>query len=169
MTLRDLAPNLADWNIEMLGTDISTEILGKAINGLYTQFEVQRGLPVQNLVKYFDKVDEHWRVKPELRSMVNYREFNLLDSFSALGKFDIVFCRNVLIYFDQETKSQILARIAECMPPDGLLFLGGAETVLGISDLFQPIPKLRGVYEIAGKEAGASAFMAHPTIAAYAS
>lgn len=169
MTLNDLGPKLAGWNIDILGTDISTDILEKAKNGLYTQFEVQRGLPVQNLVKYFDKEDEHWRVKDELRSMVNYREFNLLDSFAPLGQFDIVFCRNVLIYFDQETKSQILARIAGCMPPDGLLFLGGAETVLGISDLFKPIPKLRGVYEIAGKEAGPSAFMEHPAVAAFAS
>jgi len=169
MTLNDLAPKLAGWNIEILGTDISTEILDKAENGLYTQFEVQRGLPVQNLVKYFDKEDEHWRVKADLRSMVKYREFNLLDSFAALGQFDIVFCRNVLIYFDQETKAQILARIAECMPPDGLLFLGGAETVLGISDLFQPIPKLRGVYEVSGKVSGPSAFMEHPAVAAFAS
>ena len=152
-----------------MGTDISTEILNNAKNGLYTQFEVQRGLPVQNLVNYFDKEEEFWRVKSALRSMVDYREFNLLQSSSQLGQFDIVFCRNVLIYFDQETKAQILSRIADCLPPDGLLFLGGAETVLGISEMFQPIPKLRGVYEVAGKEASQSAFLEHPAVAAFAS
>jgi chemotaxis protein methyltransferase CheR len=101
--------------------------------------------------------------------MVDFREFNLLHSFATLGQFDIVFCRNVLIYFDQDTKTQILAQIAACMPPDGLLFLGGAETVLGISELFQPIPKLRGVYEISRNVASQSAFFDHPAVAAFAS
>ncbi|MDP6176162.1 MAG: protein-glutamate O-methyltransferase CheR, partial [Rhodospirillales bacterium] len=145
MILSELGAMVSGWNIEILGTDISTGILEKAEEGLYSQFEVQRGLPVQFLVKYFEKEDEVWRIKNDIRSMVKYRKFNLLDDLKSLGRFDIVFCRNVLIYFDQETKTKILAEIAELMPDDGLLFLGGAETVLGISDLFRPIPKLRGV------------------------
>ncbi|MAF47703.1 MAG: chemotaxis protein CheR [Rhodospirillaceae bacterium] len=167
MILSELGAMVSGWNIEILGTDISTGILEKAEEGLYSQFEVQRGLPVQFLVKYFEKEDEVWRIKNDIRSMVKYRKFNLLDDLKSLGRFDIVFCRNVLIYFDQETKTKILAEIAELMPDDGLLFLGGAETVLGISDLFRPIPKLRGVYEVARNGAGESAFLAHSAVAAF--
>ena len=106
----------------------------KASQGLYSQFEVQRGLPIQLLLKYFAKEGEHWQINKAIRDKINYKFFNLLDNPAALGKFDVVFCRNVLIYFDQETKGQVLDRIAALMPDDGLLFLGGAETVLGISD-----------------------------------
>ncbi len=113
-----------------------------------TQFEVQRGLPIQFLIKYFDKIEDQWQIKPEIRQMVAYKYFNLLDDLKPLGRFDIVFCRNVLIYFDQPTKSAVLDRIANLMPPDGLLFLGGAETVLGITDRFRPVKGKRGVYEI---------------------
>ncbi len=151
MILREMQAEMAGWNVDILGTDLSTEILDKAMRGTYSQFEVQRGLPVQLLVKYFEKQDESWQVKQEVRDMVKYKEQNLLESFTPLGKFDIVFCRNVLIYFDQQTKAQVLERTAELMPDDGLLFLGGAETVLGITDKFRPVPNFRGVYEVARK------------------
>jgi chemotaxis protein methyltransferase CheR len=149
MILSEMKAQVTGWNVEILGTDLSTEILDKAMRGVYSQFEVQRGLPVQLLVKYFEKQDESWRIKQEIRDMVNYQELNLLESFTALGKFDVVFCRNVLIYFDQETKAEVLERTAQLMPDDGLLFLGGAETVLGITDKFRPVPNFRGLYEVA--------------------
>ena len=149
--LKETAAQLAGWKTEILGTDISKEILARASQGKYTQFEVQRGLAIQLLIKYFTKEGESWQIKDDLKDMVSFKEFNLLDSFTPLGKFDVVFCRNVLIYFDQETKKNILDRIAVMLPPDGVVFLGGAETVLGITDKFQPVPGQRGIYKLTGK------------------
>jgi len=151
MILKEQSVKLAGWKIDIVGTDISTEILRKAENGLYSQFEVQRGLPVQMLVKYFEKKDEQWQIKQEIRDMVKYKEYNLLGDLKPLGHFDVVFCRNVLIYFDQETKGKVLAGIADMMPEDGTLFLGGAETVLGVSDRFQPVAGQRGIYSTVPK------------------
>jgi len=152
ITLMEQAAKLAGWRTEILGTDISREILEKAKNGVYSQFEVQRGLPIQLLLKHFTKEGEMWRASDALRSMVGYREYNLLDNLSPLGKFDVVFCRNVLIYFDKETKAKVLKEISMLMPKDGVLFLGGAETVLGISEEFKPIPGHRGVYCLADSD-----------------
>jgi chemotaxis protein methyltransferase CheR len=146
MILKEEAARFAGWRYEILGTDISTEILAKAKAGAYSQFEVQRGLPIQLLLKYFKKKDDVWQIDPVLKSMVQYREFNLLNDLKALGQFDVVFCRNVLIYFDQPTKTRVLDQISRLMQADGVLFLGGAETVLGISDKFKPVPTQRGVY-----------------------
>ena len=151
MILLEKAAELAGWRYEITGTDISKDILKKAENGIYTQFEVQRGLPIQLLVKYFEKNGDGWQANEKLRSVVKYKYFNLLDNLKPLGQFDIVFCRNVLIYFDQETKGQVLDQISELMPDDGILFLGGAETVLGISDKFKPVPGQRGVYALTRK------------------
>ena len=148
MILKEEARKLAGWRTDILATDISTDILKKAKQGLYSQFEVQRGLPVTKLVQHFEKDGDNWQISNELRSMVEYKEFNLLDSLKPLGIFDVVFCRNVLIYFDQETKTKILSEICNILTSDGLLFLGGAETVLGLSDSFRPIPDFRGVYEV---------------------
>lgn len=150
MLLKEASAQLTGWQTEIVGTDLSKEILDRAISGQYSQFEVQRGLAIQFLVKYFDKEGEHWRVKPEIRDMVRYRVFNLLDDFTSLGKFDVVFCRNVLIYFDQEMKKNILERIAKMLPEDGVIFLGGAETVLGITDKFAPVAGQRGIYKLTG-------------------
>ncbi len=149
ITLMEQKAKLAGWRYDILGTDISRNILAKAQEGVYSQFEVQRGLPISLLVKYFSQEGEKWRVKPEVQEKVKYDYFNLLDSAASLGKFDVVFCRNVLIYFDQKTKGEVLGRIAGLMPPDGMLFLGGAETVLGVSDAFKPMPGQRGVYGLA--------------------
>lgn len=146
MTVKEMGAKLAGWRVEILGTDISREILQKAKAGLYSQFEVQRGLPIQLLVKYFQKSGDLWQIDSGLRAMVQYKEQNLLTNFSMLGKFDIIFCRNVLIYFDQPTKKEVLDRMANTMNPEGALFLGGAETVLGISDKFKPMAGARGVY-----------------------
>jgi chemotaxis protein methyltransferase CheR len=146
MCLKEMESKLAGWRIEILGTDISNEVLDRAKAGTYTQFEVQRGLPIQLLLKYFTQQGESWTISPQLRSMVQWKKFNLLDSFAGFGQFDIVFCRNVLIYFDQATKVDILGRIAKTMAPDGFLVLGAAETVVGLTDAFKPAPDRRGLY-----------------------
>jgi len=148
MILKEEAARLAGWKIEIVATDLSTEILSKAKEGLYSQFEVQRGLPITLLMKYFAQEGEKWRISEDIRRMVTYKSFNLLESPASLGNFDVVFCRNVLIYFDQQTKGQVLSRIAQIMPADGFLYLGGAETVLGISDSFEVVPGQRGVYRL---------------------
>jgi chemotaxis protein methyltransferase CheR len=146
MILSDLKPQLNGRPTEIIGTDISREQLARAKSGLYTQFEVQRGLPMQNLVRHFKKDGANWQVSEALRAMVTFREWNLLTDLRPLGQFDVVFCRNVLIYFDQPTKARVLDAIAKQMTPDGVLYLGGAETVLGITDRFAAIPGERGAY-----------------------
>jgi chemotaxis protein methyltransferase CheR len=158
MILSEMAAQLNGWKIEIVGTDLSTEILTRAREGLYSQFEVQRGLPITMLVKYFAQVGDRWQINPKIRGMVQYREFNLLQDPAPLGRFDVVFCRNVLIYFDQPTKTRVLNSVAKMMPEDGFLFLGGAETVLGITDRFQMVPGQRGVYGVAGTQRPAAAF-----------
>jgi chemotaxis protein methyltransferase CheR len=141
---------IGERRVEIIGTDIAREQLVRAREGVYSQFEVQRGLPVQMLMRWFRKEDNNWRIHDQIRGMVQFREFNLLSDPRALGHFDIVFCRNVLIYFDQITKGRVLETIAGVMPADGLLYLGGAETVLGITTRFTPMPAERGVYGLAG-------------------
>jgi chemotaxis protein methyltransferase CheR len=150
MILAESKSVVAGRQIEIVGTDIAREPLSRARDGQYTQFEVQRGLPVQYLMKYFTKEDPHWRISPAIRQMAQFREFNLLGDLRPLGRFDIVFCRNVLIYFDQPTKTRVLEAVAGLMPPDGILYLGGAETVLGITGRFAPLPGERGVYGLTG-------------------
>lgn len=145
MLLRE-DPEMAGWNVNFKATDISNEVLDQAREGLYSQFEVQRGLPIQLLMKYFTQDGDKWRLSQDIINMVKFEYFNLLDSMAALGKFDIIFCRNVLIYFDEAAKSDILSRMAAQLEDDGFLFLGGAETVLGLSDAFQPMPNCRGIY-----------------------
>jgi chemotaxis protein methyltransferase CheR len=146
IVLKELAAKTAGWKLDILGTDISRDILKKAQAGQYSQFEVQRGMPITLLLKYFDKKDETWQIKEDVRKMVQFKYWNLLDDLKGLGGFDIVFCRNVLIYFDAETKGRVLESISKLMPEDGMLFLGGAETVLGVTDRFKPVPGQRGVY-----------------------
>ena len=150
MILAECKASIGDRKIEIVGTDIAREPLARAREGIYTQFEVQRGLPVQMLLRYFKKEEPNWRISPAVRQMAQFREFNLLGDLRRLGRFDVVFCRNVLIYFDQPTKKRVLEAMAALMPPDGLLYLGGAESVLGITGRFAPLAGERGVYGIAG-------------------
>ncbi len=146
MLLREEAAKLGSYRVEIVATDIDTEVLEKAKTGVYTQFEVQRGLPVQMLVKYFSKDGDMWQIDSAVRGMVDFRKHNLLDDASRLGAFDVVFCRNVLIYFDRPLKTEVLGRIAQLMPADGYLFLGGAETVIGLETPFVPMQGERGIY-----------------------
>ncbi len=155
MILADAKAQLAGRTVEIIGTDIARDQLNRAREGLYTQFEVQRGLPVQMLVKHFRKEDSNWRLSDTIRSMVRFKEFNLLSDPRTLGRFDVVFCRNVLIYFDPPTKARVLDGIAAQMPADGALYLGGAETVLGITGRFAPLQGERGVYGLTPARAAA--------------
>jgi chemotaxis protein methyltransferase CheR len=146
MCLKELGATLSGWRVDILATDLSQGVLEKSRSGMFSQFEVQRGLPIQLLVKYFTQCGELWQLNADIRAMVQHRQLNLLQDFAHLGTFDIVFCRNVLIYFDQETKSGVFDGLARAIEPDGFMVLGAAESVVGISDAFKPHPERRGLY-----------------------
>ena len=156
MALRSLGAALAGFRVDITATDLSSDVIERAKAGIYSQFEVQRGLPIQQLVKFFSKVGDAWQIAPEIRGMVQFRTLNLLNDFSALGGFDLVFCRNVLIYFDQDTKIGVLNRLARQMPDDGFLVLGAAETVVGLTDAFRPVSDRRGLYAPNAQPRGAA-------------
>ncbi len=161
MCVKEFA-GLAGWRVEIVATDLSQEVLEKSKAGLYSQFEVQRGLPIQMLVKYFTQTGELWQLNADIRAMVQHRQLNLMQDFSHLGTFDVIFCRNVLIYFDQDTKVSIFERLSRMLEPDGVLALGAAESVVGISDAFRPYPDRRGLYRLnteRAARAGVSASM----------
>jgi chemotaxis protein methyltransferase CheR len=146
MTLKGMGAQLAGYKVQILATDLNAEVLERAKAGIYSQFEVQRGLPIALLVKYFAQVGERWQIAPEIRAMVQFRTLNLLADFKPLGGFDLVFCRNVLIYFDRDTKTAVLERIARQTAEDGFLVLGAAETVVGLTESFKPFADKRGLY-----------------------
>jgi chemotaxis protein methyltransferase CheR len=156
MILKEMGAALSGWRVEIVATDLSPEVLEKSRSGIYTQFEVQRGLPIQLLVKHFTQVGAMWQLNADTKAMVQFRPFNLLQDFAPLGKFDIVFCRNVLIYFDQPTKTDIFKRLAKASESDGYLFLGAAETVVGLTDQYRICPNRRGVYLPNGADAARS-------------
>lgn len=146
MVIRENAAKMPGVNFDIVATDIDTNVLETAKRAEYSQFEVQRGLPIQMLMKYFEQKGDRWALKNDIKSMVQYKYFNLLEPMTALGKFDIIFCRNVLIYFDRDTKAKVLTNMAGILPDDGFMVLGGAETVLGITDSFKPMENTRGIY-----------------------
>ncbi len=150
MILDEERAKLPGWQIEIVATDLCRDVLEKAKQGIYTQFEVQRGLPITMMVKYFTQVGDKWQINKEMRDRIRFQSFNLLEDMRGLGQFDIVFCRNVLIYFDQQTKGKVLENIAKQMAGDGMLYLGGAETVLGITQTFKPMEGQRGLYVTGG-------------------
>ncbi len=137
MLLRENFPELAGWRVEFLATDISTQVLAKAREGIYSQLEVNRGLPAPLLVKYFKKSGLEWQVDEKLRSLITWKEFNLAQKFyGAIGPFDLIMLRNVMIYFDVPTKRQILGNMRRVLRPDGYLFLGTAETTINVDESF---------------------------------
>ena len=138
MLLDDEARRLTGWNVEILATDLSRRAIDSARQGLYSQFEVQRGLPITMLLRYFQRAGDRWQINEFLRSRINFREFNLMSDYRPLGSFDVIFCRNVLLYFDVSTKRDILARLSRALAPDGFLLMGSAETVIGLSEAFTP-------------------------------
>lgn len=127
------------WTVRILGTDISEEVLDKARRGGYGQLEVNRGLPAAMLVTNFDRAGMEWHLKPALRSMVEFSQLNLALPFPAMPRMDVIFLRNVLIYFDAESKRQVLQRLRGVLRPDGYLILGGAETTLNVDDAWEPV------------------------------
>jgi len=147
MIVDNMGQKLGGWSVDIVATDISHAVLKRAQDGLFSQFEVQRGLPVQYLVKYFTQDGEYWRVNQTIRDRVDFRPFNLLNPPRTLGTFDVVFCRNVLIYFDIETKTRVLSSIRGVLADDGVLFLGSAESTMGLSKELWPVEAGRGVYK----------------------
>jgi len=146
MLLKEMEGDVAGWRIDLIATDLSNDVLAKARHGIYSQFEVQRGLPIKLLIKYFAQTGDMWQIAPEIRAMVKFQQLNLLSDLSRLGTFDLIFCRNVLIYFDQEAKTGMLNRLGRAIAGDGYLVLGAAETVVGLTDSFRTVPDLRGLY-----------------------
>ncbi len=146
MLLADRPANRLSRPVRILGTDISREKVEQARLGLFTQFEIRRGLPAPMLMKHFAKEGANYRISDALRAAVEFRTFNLLENLAPLGTFDVVFCRNVLIYFDAPTKTRVLEAIVRRMAPHGVLYLGGAETVLGLTDRFVAEPGTRGIF-----------------------
>ena len=138
--------NFKSYNIT--GTDISPSVIERAIEGKYSQFEVQRGLPIMTLVKYFTQSGTDWIIKPNLQEKIKFKVFNLMDSYAALGRFDIVMCRNVLIYFEKETKRQVLEKIAQVTNPGGYLFLGSSETVFDLTTKFKAVDGETGMFQL---------------------
>jgi chemotaxis protein methyltransferase CheR len=139
-------PKLPGARIELYGSDLSERCLEKAQSGLYTQFEVQRGLPIRLLVRHFEPMEEHWALSPRVRQMVRWRRINLLADLRALGTFDVIFCRNVISAFDEAVRRRVLEQLAQALPEDGRLILGFDETVVGVTEALRPVSGRRGVY-----------------------
>lgn len=146
MMLREQAAKFGDWKIEILATDFSQPILERARSALYSDFEVRRGLSDERQARWLVKEGPAFRIAPDIRAMIQFRHHNLLDGMTGLGQFDLIFCRNVLIYFDPATKARTLEGIANILAPDGALILGSAETVVGLAGSFEPQSGLRGVF-----------------------
>ena len=156
MLLQEERARFGDWKIESLATDFSHPILERARTGLYSDFEVRRGLSDQRQARFLVREGEAFRIAPEVRAMVQFRHHNLLDGMATLGRFDLIFCRNVLIYFDPTTKARTLDAITACMNPDASLVLGSAETVVGLAGAFEPTPGLRGVFRVKSAQRAAA-------------
>lgn len=149
MCLKEEGAKLAGWNFEIIATDLAKKVIEKAKEGIYSQFEAQRGLPIQILMKYFTSLpDTSWQIKDIIRSTVQFKQQNLLTDYGLLGKFDIVFCRNVLIYFDEPTKAQITEKMARCLTPGGILIIGATESLIDPRGLFEPMENFRGAYKV---------------------
>ncbi len=139
MLLRDAFPSLADWNISLLATDLSAAMLERARAGIYTQLEVNRGLPAPMLVKFFEKRDDQWRIVARIRRGIEFRELNLVRPWPGIPRMDVIFLRNVMIYFALGAKRAILSQVRQHLRSDGYLFLGGAETTYGVDEGFERV------------------------------
>ncbi|MCX7374224.1 MAG: chemotaxis protein CheR [Alphaproteobacteria bacterium] len=154
---QDVDASMKARRFEIIGTDLTRAVLDRAKEGIFTQFEVQRGLPVRSLMKHFKQIDGRWQASERLRGFTRFEQANLLQDVARFGRFDVVFCRNVLIYFDLPTKARVLNGLAAQMAPDGALYLGAAETALGISDRVEPLLGQRAVYRPAAARVARSA------------
>lgn len=150
MTLLEEAPRMVGYNYDITATDISNRVLDKARSGIYTQFEIQRGLPITMMLKYFKQLpDNTWQANENLRAMASFRQVNLLNPFTGIGMFDLILCRNVLIYFDEPTKRDILERMSQILTPGGVLLLGSTESTMGITQKFRQLDDQRGLHILA--------------------
>ena len=144
--LKELLPDMKRYNIKLLGTDISDEALSKASYGHYNKFEIERGLDKDKLQRYFTLNHNNWKIRDDIRAMAVFQKFNLMSPFSGIGKFDIIFCRNVAIYFNNEGRKKLFDKIADILEPDGYLIIGATESLTGISQRFEPQRHLRSVF-----------------------
>ena len=146
---------LAQWHVEVLGTDLSLEMVERCCAGRYNQLEMNRGLPATHLVRHFERDGTGWRICRDLAAVTTFRQLNLVRPLPPLGRFDVVFLRNVLIYFDLPTKREVLARVRQVLAPDGVLYLGATETTMGVDDAWERVAVGRGsVYQISQDRKG---------------
>ena len=146
IVLKEMEARLSGWKVDILATDISNEVLNQAREGVYSQFEAQRGLPVNLLLKHFKQMEEKWLIKADIRKLIRFQQFNLLDSMDGIGEFDIILCRNVLNFFDEKTAAQVLEKLALQLEKDGFLLLGDGERPPAATDAFGPVPGKPGLY-----------------------
>ena len=146
MCMKERGGDLAGWQIEILATDLSGAVVEYAEAGTYNQFEVQRGLPVRSLLQHFSKVDDGWQISSDIRSMIRFEQLNLLDDFSDMEMFDVIFCRNVLCYFDPATRVDVLKRLSRVTKRHGYLVLGAGETAAGLAGSFMPLRHCDGLF-----------------------
>ena len=146
MILEEHAARMPGWKIDIVGTDLSDQVVEKAKKGIYSQFEVQRGLPTPMLLRHFNQIGDSWQISEAMRSKVQFRQMNLLSDYTALGRFDIIFCRNVLIYFDAARKMDILGRMTRILASDGFLTLGASESLIGLKTDLVAHPENRGIF-----------------------
>ncbi|HXH16147.1 MAG TPA: protein-glutamate O-methyltransferase CheR [Sphingomonas sp.] len=132
---------------EIVATDVSDAAIHRARSGRFSQFEIQRGLPVRRMVRWFDTTGTHWVAKPDLLAMIAFRRMNLVSDPPPPGQFDVVLCRNVLLYLSSDTKGQVFPKIAAAVKPGGVFVMGAGETVIGQTRLFEPSKRFRGLYE----------------------
>ena len=149
MLLKNQFPQLNSWKLDFSASDLSNQMLNRCKSGIYSQLEINRGLPAPLMVKYFERIGTEWQVKEELRKMIQFRIINLSERWPAMPQMDLVMMRNVLIYFDVEMKKDILGRVRKLLRPDGYLFLGAAETTLNLDENFERMPfKQSGCYRL---------------------
>jgi len=146
MLIQEAAEKLHDWRFEIMGIDLSASALVAAERGLYSQFDVQRGLPIRRLLQHFTKAGENWQINENIRALVKFQPWNLQSDLYPLGRFDVVLCRNVMVYFEQQAKFELLQKLARLLVEDGVLYLGIDETVAGVSASFRAVAPEDGVY-----------------------
>ncbi len=144
--LKELLPDRKKYNIRLLGTDISDEAVAKASYGKYNKFEIERGLDKENLQRYFLPNENSWKIKDDIRAMAVFQKRNLMEPFTGIGRFDVIFCRNVAIYFSIEDRKKLFEKIASVLAPDGYLIIGSTESLTGICPMFEPQRHLRAVF-----------------------
>lgn len=146
ITIKELIPDPSQYRFQLIGTDISDKAIAQASYGKYNKFEIERGLPRNQLQRYFSPAGDFWKIKDEIRAMVNFRKMNLMGPFIGLGKFDIIFCRNVAIYFTLPDRKKLFNKIADCLVDDGFLVIGSTESLTGVCPRFVPKRHLRSIF-----------------------